>query len=230
MMAFASKLGAGAAKAGKKAAQSEAGRRATRAAIKGSMDAVRDDMVSRYSEEPNTPTSPTQKEISEKERKTSATSSGGVKEKEKEQSNSIPSWMEDDSDEDEPVSYSYREPEHRAPPKHTAQSNPPKPSFFDKFRSSGSSTSASKPRPRPAQKDPKDRVFNHRLAKKPDWDSLPMAQALYHYKAEMKCDLEFRKGQMIYVITRTDTQNDWWEGKLEGRVGIFPANYVKVLN
>ena len=40
-------LGKGAAKAGKKAAQSEAGRRATSAAVKGACDGVRDDMVTR---------------------------------------------------------------------------------------------------------------------------------------------------------------------------------------
>lgn len=55
-----------------------------------------------------------------------------------------------------------------------------------------------------------------------------MAQTLYNFKGEMNCDLEFRKGQVIQVIMRTETQNDWWEGKLEGRVGIFPANYVKL--
>jgi len=35
-------------------------------------------------------------------------------------------------------------------------------------------------------------------------------------------------GEVITVLTRTDTQADWWEGKLHGRVGIFPANYVKM--
>ena len=44
----------------------------------------------------------------------------------------------------------------------------------------------------------------------------------------MKCDLEFRKGQVIQVITRMDSQNDWWEGRIDDRVGIFPANYVKL--
>ena len=56
-----------------------------------------------------------------------------------------------------------------------------------------------------------------------------LVQALYNFKAERKCDLEFRKGQIIQVLTRTDNQFDWWEGKLEDRVGIFPANYVKAM-
>lgn len=44
---YGSALGKGATRVGKKAAQSEAGRRATGAAVKGACDGVRDDMVSR---------------------------------------------------------------------------------------------------------------------------------------------------------------------------------------
>jgi hypothetical protein len=44
---FGAAFGKGAAKYGKKAAQSEAGRRATTTAVKGACDGVRDDMISR---------------------------------------------------------------------------------------------------------------------------------------------------------------------------------------
>ena len=76
---------------------------------------------------------------------------------------------------------------------------------------------------------PKGRVYSHRLAKEPDWDQKLLGQALYNFRGEMKCDLEFRKGQVITILTRTEQQFDWWEGKLDDRVGIFPANYVKLL-
>ena len=45
---FGAAFGKGAAKYGKKAAQSETGRKATSAAIKGACDGVRDDMLSRW--------------------------------------------------------------------------------------------------------------------------------------------------------------------------------------
>ena len=77
--------------------------------------------------------------------------------------------------------------------------------------------------------DPKDRIYKHRLAKEADWDRVENARALFNFKGEMKCDLEFRKGQVIQIITKTETQDDWWEGKIEDRVGIFPANYVKLM-
>jgi len=38
------------------------------------------------------------------------------------------------------------------------------------------------------------------------------------------------EGEMIEIRTRTHTQLDWWEGAgHDGRLGIFPANYVQLL-
>ena len=62
-----------------------------------------------------------------------------------------------------------------------------------------------------------------------DWDKLPLCEALFNFKGELDCDLEFRKGQRIAILTRTESQNDWWEGRVNDKTGIFPANYVKVL-
>lgn len=63
-----------------------------------------------------------------------------------------------------------------------------------------------------------------------DWDSPIMCKALWSYKAEMPCDLTFAAGDLIEIRTRTHTQQDWWEGAgRDGRLGIFPANYVQLL-
>lgn len=219
LASLGSKAGSAGARLGKKAAQSETGRRATKAAVKGACDGVRDDMLSKYSDPtPATPTSPTPKE-------TSKPSSGGQK---KEEKNNIPAWVDSnsDSDSDEGKVRSSQAQSHRY-----HEPRPPKPSLKDRFKLNIGRSSSSKeaPRPRPIIKNPRDRVYNSRLAKEPDWDKLPRVQALYNFKAEMRCDLEFRKGQVIKVITRTDSVDDWWEGKMEDRVGIFPANYVKAM-
>ena len=105
---------------------------------------------------------------------------------------------------------------------------PPKPSLFGRLLKRDKESDRA-PRRQRAQVDPKDRIYKQRLAKDPDWDRKQMARALYNFQGEMKCDLVFRKGQIIQVLTRTEDQNDWWEGKLEDRVGIFPANYVKLM-
>ena len=73
-------------------------------------------------------------------------------------------------------------------------------------------------------------MYKYALSREANWDQLPQAIALYNFRVEMKSDqyLEFRKGQVIQVITRMDSQNDWWEGRIDDRVSIFPANYVKL--
>ena len=111
----------------------------------------------------------------------------------------------------------------KASPPSRRTAAPPKPRLVDKLKF-GKKKDKRQPRV-----DPKDRIYKKRLANKPNWDRLEIAQALFNFKGEMKCDLEFRKGQTIQIITKTDTTNDWWEGKLGDRVGIFPANYVKLV-
>lgn len=51
--------------------------------------------------------------------------------------------------------------------------------------------------------------------------------ALYDFKAERPDDLEFKANDIITVIRRTDSKNDWWTGSLNGKTGNFPANYVE---
>lgn len=43
-------------------------------------------------------------------------------------------------------------------------------------------------------------------------------------------DLVFEAGDRIEVIKRTEKQCDWWTGRLNGRVGVFPGNYVRELD
>ena len=56
-------------------------------------------------------------------------------------------------------------------------------------------------------------------------------QALFDFAGEMACDLTFKKGDTITLLTRTAKTEDWWEGQVVGtdKIGIFPANYVRVL-
>lgn len=50
--------------------------------------------------------------------------------------------------------------------------------------------------------------------------------ALYSFEGQQPGDLKFQAGDRITVISKTDSHFDWWEGKLRGQTGIFPANYV----
>ncbi|XP_046887466.1 SH3 domain-containing YSC84-like protein 1 [Hypomesus transpacificus] len=50
--------------------------------------------------------------------------------------------------------------------------------------------------------------------------------AIHPFMGQQPGDLSFCPGDQITVVTKTDSQYDWWEGRLGGRVGIFPANFV----
>ncbi|KAF4972757.1 hypothetical protein FZEAL_9539 [Fusarium zealandicum] len=47
--------------------------------------------------------------------------------------------------------------------------------------------------------------------------------ALYDYAAQAEGDLSFRTGDVIEIITRTQNDNEWWTGRLQGKEGQFPA-------
>lgn len=47
--------------------------------------------------------------------------------------------------------------------------------------------------------------------------------ALYDYEAQAHGDLSFSAGDVIEVITRTNNENEWWSGRIQGREGQFPG-------
>lgn len=52
-----------------------------------------------------------------------------------------------------------------------------------------------------------------------------IAVGLYTFKAEDNTELPFNKGDRITVLSK---QGEWWEGELNGKRGMFPANYVSL--
>ncbi|KAI1805363.1 DUF500-domain-containing protein [Daldinia bambusicola] len=54
------------------------------------------------------------------------------------------------------------------------------------------------------------------------------AVALYNFEPDQPGDLGFKKGDVITVLKKTDSDNDWWTGMIGSRHGIFPSNYVKM--
>ncbi|KAF1815240.1 BAR-domain-containing protein [Eremomyces bilateralis CBS 781.70] len=52
--------------------------------------------------------------------------------------------------------------------------------------------------------------------------------ALYDYEAQAEGDLSFLTGDVIEIIQRSENSNEWWTGKLNGKQGKFPGNYVQL--
>ncbi|NXV82680.1 SH3Y1 protein, partial [Atlantisia rogersi] len=60
------------------------------------------------------------------------------------------------------------------------------------------------------------------------WSNQVEVTALYSFEGQQPGDLTFKAGDKITVTTKTDSQFDWWEGRIGGQTGIFPANYVAI--
>jgi len=60
-------------------------------------------------------------------------------------------------------------------------------------------------------------------------EGVARAIALYNFNAVQPGDLSFEKGQVITVTQKSDETNTWWKGKVDGREGVFPANFVEVV-
>ncbi|KAG7460114.1 hypothetical protein MATL_G00217790 [Megalops atlanticus] len=65
-------------------------------------------------------------------------------------------------------------------------------------------------------------------------DTMPLPQrmamqvrALYDFTAEEADELGFSAGEVIEVLDQSDSS--WWKGRLRGRIGLFPANYIMPL-
>lgn len=51
-----------------------------------------------------------------------------------------------------------------------------------------------------------------------------LVQAMYDFQPQEAGELEFRRGDIITVMDRSD--QNWWEGEIGSRRGYFPATYV----
>jgi hypothetical protein len=51
--------------------------------------------------------------------------------------------------------------------------------------------------------------------------------ARYAFEGQGQGDLTFREGDRIKIVKKTETDQDWWVGELDGVKGNFPANYTQ---
>nr|XP_050026538.1 SH3 domain-containing kinase-binding protein 1-like isoform X2 [Dermacentor andersoni] len=55
------------------------------------------------------------------------------------------------------------------------------------------------------------------------------AKVLYAYEAQNDDELTIKEGDVITVLTKEVEDKGWWKGELNGRVGVFPDNFVKLI-
>ncbi|XP_025086760.1 SH3 domain-containing RING finger protein 3-like [Pomacea canaliculata] len=69
---------------------------------------------------------------------------------------------------------------------------------------------------------------NRQQSSRPVWEGpQPCARALFSYEASEKDDLPFKKGDIVSLRRQID--DNWYQGELNGQIGVFPSSYVQVL-
>jgi len=58
-------------------------------------------------------------------------------------------------------------------------------------------------------------------------DIIATATCVYPFESTNEVELNLEEGDIVN-ITRTDVGGGWWEGELNGRVGLFPESYVQM--
>ncbi|KAI7881971.1 DUF500-domain-containing protein [Lichtheimia hyalospora FSU 10163] len=115
----------------------------------------------------------------------------------------------------------------RQPPTTTRNPPPPPPSYTsspsNQYGSSQYSTPSSYGTPSaPVQRPPPPPPPPSRKPR------LETARALYDFNGQQAGDLSFRQGDIINIVEKSNSQDDWWTGRIAGREGMFPANYVQM--
>ncbi|CAD5124040.1 DgyrCDS12348 [Dimorphilus gyrociliatus] len=77
----------------------------------------------------------------------------------------------------------------------------------------------------------KNQTTSSIYSSKHDWQnvkpSVTHAKAKYNFLGQNHMELSFKRGDVIRIIQ--DMNHNWTEGELDGRVGVFPSNYVEKL-
>ena len=56
------------------------------------------------------------------------------------------------------------------------------------------------------------------------------AEALYDYEAQAAGDLSFTTGDVIEIVEKGATENEWWTGRIDGKQGQFPGKDAMAQN
>jgi SH3 domain-containing kinase-binding protein 1 len=56
-----------------------------------------------------------------------------------------------------------------------------------------------------------------------------LCEVVFPYQGLNKDELTLRVGQVVTIINKDVEDAGWWKGELDGVVGVFPENFVKVI-
>ncbi|GEM07516.1 hypothetical protein Rt10032_c03g1533 [Rhodotorula toruloides] len=89
---------------------------------------------------------------------------------------------------------------------------------------------AAEPQPEPELEAPTEAVANLSLGDLPPRTATSgqRARVLFDYEAEEDNELSLAEGQVVEQVDQVDP--GWWQASIDGRTGLFPSNYVELID
>lgn len=56
-----------------------------------------------------------------------------------------------------------------------------------------------------------------------------LCEVKYPYKAQNEDELSIREGDIVTLVSKDSLDPGWWRGELNGKVGVFPDNFVTLI-
>merc|ERR1711936_971184 len=60
-------------------------------------------------------------------------------------------------------------------------------------------------------------------------EDLEQCEVLFPYSKVNDDELELERGQIVTVLSKSLEDPGWWKGSVDGKVGVFPDNFVKII-
>ncbi|GAB1517626.1 hypothetical protein RhiTH_000675 [Rhizoctonia solani] len=79
----------------------------------------------------------------------------------------------------------------------------------------------------PVRRVPSHNTLQRQSTPEPESVQGETAEALYDYNSSAAEDINVRQGDRFVIVERTS--DDWWTGEINGRRGLVPASYVRIL-
>ncbi|CAE6520910.1 unnamed protein product [Rhizoctonia solani] len=83
------------------------------------------------------------------------------------------------------------------------------------------------PNPAPIRRVPSRNTLQRQPTPEPEPAQGEPAEALYDYNSSAAEDINVRQGDRFVILEKTS--DDWWTGEINGRRGLVPASYVRIL-
>ncbi|VDI24160.1 CD2-associated protein [Mytilus galloprovincialis] len=90
--------------------------------------------------------------------------------------------------------------------------------------------SATRSKVPPPEQETKPEEPSHHPASVPKKDKQEKAIVRHSYDADNEDELALKIGEVVNIISKEEEDPGWWKGELNGKIGVFPDNFVELMH